>query len=397
MRGMFQRAFLIAIFVLGSALGSLAESVSAEVKIRGVRFGLRTDATRVVIDLSENAKPSFLYLPDPYRLVIDFKGGRYAASKDGRAIGLVDGFRHGRFSGDVYRIVLDLEKPVELKRSFALGPKSGAGHRYVIDLVPTSRADFIIAARKSRPKRQVVKAPTVESAERGTKKLIVIDPGHGGFDPGAAGVNGIYEETVVLNIAREMRKVLEKTGRYMVHLTRDGDIYLPHRQRFQIAKKMQADLFISVHADSIDNPKVRGGTIYTLAERASDKEAERLAQRENKSDVLAGIDLAHHDREVSNILIELAQRDTMNESAIFAESLLPEMRRKVKMHKRGHRFASLLVLKSPDVPSVLMETGYLTNREDARLLNSSQGRKNLAQGLLAGLDRYFIANQNRAR
>ncbi len=152
---------------------------------------------------------------------------------------------------------------------------------------------------------------------------------------------------------------------------------------------MNADLFVSVHADSIASSKVRGGTISTLSEKASDREAARLAAKENRSDIIAGLDLAAANDDVSNILIDLAQRETMNLSAQFAETLLPEMRSQVKMLKRGHRYANLLVLKSPDVPSILLETGYLTNREDARMLNSLDGQRRIALALKRGLDKYF--------
>lgn len=364
--------------------------------IEGIRFGRQGNATRVVIDLSDATKPNVFLLPDPYRIVVDVGNASWNAKSEGDPSGVVSGYRHGNFRRGTYRIVFDLTAAATVERSFGLAPNSRYGHRYVIDLAPASRDSFLTAVNASRPSRPITRStepepPVVTNRQRAAnqKPLVVIDAGHGGVDPGTLGVLGVNEKIVTLAVAKELKKELEKRGKYRIRLTRETDIFIPVRDRFKIARKWGADLFISVHADAIANSKVRGGTIYTLSESASDAEAARLAARENKSDIIAGVDLKTTDDDVSTILIDLAQRETMNVSAQFAELLLPEMRKDVLMHRRGHRFANLGVLKAPDVPSVLIETGYLSNRTDARVLASRDGQKKLAKSISRGVDKYF--------
>lgn len=379
---------------------SLPSSATAG-DIKNVRLGETNGRTRIVVDLSDQATPDVFLLSSPYRLVIDFKGGSYRAPRRLKATGIVKSYRHGLFDSSTYRLVLDLNAGATIASSFGLDPSGQYGHRYVVDLAPASDAEAAKSVAESRKRLAAKRSTRVKSKPRPSrtsdKKLIVIDPGHGGIDPGTLGVLGVNEEHIVLAISKEMKRVLEQSGRYTVRLTRDRDFYLAHRRRFAIAKEIGADLFISVHADSIANKTVRGGTVYTLNESSSDKEAARLAARENKSDVIAGVDLSYADDDVSGILIDLARRDTMNESAVFAEILLGEMREEIRMLKRGHRFANLLVLKSPDVPSVLLEVGFLTNKDDARFLNTKAARRKISSGVLDALDKYFALRRNAAR
>ncbi|MEX0299637.1 MAG: N-acetylmuramoyl-L-alanine amidase [Kordiimonas sp.] len=361
----------------------------------GIRFGQNGDTTRFVIDLSKETTPKIFLLSNPNRIVIDLPAAKWNSGRDIKAAGVVNGYRHGLFSSNVYRIVLDLKQPATVVKSFPLPARNGYAERYVIDMKPSGQTAFDEAVKLTRANRvaaPIVTAQVPQAAQKRRadgKRVIVVDPGHGGVDPGTLGRGGENEKTIVLKISREIKKRLEATGRYKVYLTRDKDIYIPHRQRFGYAKKVGADLFISVHVDAIQNPKVRGGTVYTLNETASDKEAARLAAKENKSDILAGVDLAETNSEVSNILIDLAKRETMNSSAMFAEILLPSMRQQVRMHKRGHRFANFLVLKSIDVPSVLVETGYITNRTDAKMLNSREGARRISVAMRDAVDKYF--------
>ena len=391
------RLLLIALLLSFFALPAYGQTFT---QINDVRFGGDAQKTRIVIDLSGEKKPTVFLLGSPERLVIDFPASSYKENGRVKPQGLVKNFRHGLFDQNTYRIVIDLSKSAVIGSEFALAPSGKFGHRYVVDLVPASQKTFAAAVTQSR---KVIASKRAErprsSPVRRTsgKKLIVVDPGHGGMDPGTLGVLGVNEEHIVLAISKEIKRALEATGRYTVHLTRDRDIYLPHRRRFEIARDKGADLFISVHSDSIANTKVRGGSVYTLNEAASDREAARLAARENKSDALAGVDLSEADDDVSGILIDLAQRQTMNTSASFAEILVSELRQEVRMLKRGHRFASLLVLKSPDVPSVLLETGFLTNKDDARMLNSKDGQRRIARGVLDAVDRFFAQRATAAR
>ncbi len=229
------------------------------------------------------------------------------------------------------------------------------------------------------------------------KRIIVIDPGHGGVDPGAIGVSGIYEKHITLAAARDLRRFLEATGRFDVKLTRDRDIFIRLRGRIERAREMNADLFISLHADTIRNRRVRGLSLYTLSERASDKEAAALAERENKADLIAGIDLTHESAEVTNILIDLAQRETMNQSAKLAGLLVDELDGRVRILGNPHRFAGFAVLKAPDIPSVLIELGFLSNKDDERALRSESHRRKLAQSIAGAVDRYFAKIESASR
>ncbi|MDA8230977.1 MAG: N-acetylmuramoyl-L-alanine amidase [Magnetospirillum sp.] len=225
------------------------------------------------------------------------------------------------------------------------------------------------------------------------RPMIVIDPGHGGVDPGAIGVSGIYEKNITLAVARELRRRLERTGRYRVHLTRDGDVFIPLHDRVAIARQYKADLFISLHADVVKDPQIRGLSVYTLSQTASDTEAQALADSENKVDLIAGIDLSHESADVANILIDLAQRETMNRSAVFAGDLVEELGREISLLTNTHRFAGFAVLKGPDVPAVLIETGYLSNESEERSLRQPEYRGRLARAITRAVDRFFQSAQ----
>lgn len=217
----------------------------------------------------------------------------------------------------------------------------------------------------------------------------MIDPGHGGVDPGALGKGGTKEKNVTLAAGRVLRDVLNATGRYDARLTRDSDFYIPLRERFAMARQADAALFISLHADAHRSSSVRGASVYTLSETASDAEAAALAAKENRSDVIAGVDLSSEEDEVADILIDLAQRETMNLSASFAEILVNELGRRVTLLRNTHRFAGFAVLKAPDVPSVLVELGYLTNPTDERKLGKREHLDTIARAMRDAIDAYF--------
>lgn len=220
------------------------------------------------------------------------------------------------------------------------------------------------------------------------KPLVVIDPGHGGIDPGAIG-NGTMEKNITLAVAKALKKELEATGRFRAVLTRDNDVYLPLRDRFRVARENGAELFISLHADAHANSKTRGASVYTLSEKASDSEAAALAAKENKSDVIAGVDLTNESKVVSGILIDLAQRETINLSARFAKVLVNALKKDTLMLGNSHRFAGFAVLKAPDVPSVLLEMGYISSDEDQQLLTSKKHQKKLAKAITAAITSFF--------
>lgn len=243
-------------------------------------------------------------------------------------------------------------------------------------------------------KPRAVKQPKQESDAR---QVVVIDPGHGGVDPGAIGISGIYEKYVTYSMAQELQRQLEKTGHYRVHLTRDRDVFIPLRERTAIARQLNADLFISLHADVVKDPDIRGLSVYTLSQNASDAEAQTLADKENKADLIAGIDLSHETTDVTNILIDLAQRETMNRSAGFAGEIVEELGRDTPLLSNTHRFAGFAVLKSPDVPAVLIEMGYLSNPVDEKNLRQPEYRAKLAHAISRAVERYFLQGQKARR
>ncbi|WP_232318360.1 N-acetylmuramoyl-L-alanine amidase family protein [Sphingomonas sp. TDK1] len=219
--------------------------------------------------------------------------------------------------------------------------------------------------------------------------LVVLDPGHGGRDPGAIGVNGLAEKTLTLEAARAIRSALLASGRVRVAMTRDGDSYVPLQQRTDMARRLGATLFLSLHCDSAADPLASGGTLYTLSEVASDKEAARMAARENRLDLLSGVDLGSERADVASLLIDLAQRRTMAVSARYADLLAREVAPAMHLHARPRRMAALMVLKAPDMPSVLFELGYVSNDADAQSLESAEGRERLAAAVRRATEIYL--------
>jgi N-acetylmuramoyl-L-alanine amidase len=362
--------------------------------VTGVRIGKHPHTTRFVLDLTDPVEHSIFVLADPYRVVIDLPevAWEVPAEKNAKGTGVIKGYRYGLFRPGTWRIVLDAAAPVRTKRAFLLEPRDGHRYRLVLDLEQVSREAFLreIESRPPRATAALMPRPKPPGPVRPPgKRVVVLDPGHGGVDPGARGRSGVLEKTITLAIAREVKRQLEATDRYHVVLTRDRDIFLRLRERVAVARRAGADLFLSLHADTIDNRKVRGLSVYTLSEKASDAEAESLAAQENKADIIAGIDLSDEPAEVTDILIDLAQRETMNLSAHLAKFLIRELRRDVRLLHKSHRFAGFAVLKAPDVPSALVELGYLSNREEERLLRDPAYRSRLANAVLKAVDRYF--------
>ncbi|WP_419722893.1 N-acetylmuramoyl-L-alanine amidase family protein [Sphingobium aquiterrae] len=240
------------------------------------------------------------------------------------------------------------------------------------------------------PASAAIALPPVLGPRGADRPLVVIDAGHGGHDPGAInGQTGAREKDVTLAVAQAIRDALLQSGRVRVALTRDDDRFLVLQERSGIARRLGADLFISIHADSADNDEAHGATIYTLSETASDREAARLAARENKADIINGINLGGQNSDVSSILIDLSQRETMALSSQFARLLQREAAPYVPFRDAYHRFASLIVLKAPDTPSVLFETGYISNAADAAFLASGEGRRKIAQGVAKAVEVHF--------
>jgi N-acetylmuramoyl-L-alanine amidase len=228
-----------------------------------------------------------------------------------------------------------------------------------------------------------------EGKPKNIKRVVVIDAGHGGVDPGATGVSGTLEKDIVLATALEVRDTLERSGKYTVVMTRDDDVFLSLRARVAVGRRAKGDLFISIHADSAPGSSAQGATVYTLSERASDREADRLARSENQSDIIAGVDLTNESDVVTSILIDLAQRETKNSSVKFAQALVPELQQVAGVTQKSHKFAGFVVLKAPDVPSILIEIGYLSNQSDESAMRTARWRQSFAAAVGKAVDRYF--------
>lgn len=358
-------------------------------------------------DVVNNA--SIFALAGPNRIAVDISG----ATTGGVDVagGPVAAIRQGQFDPDTARIVLDLGVPVIVTggsfsadgRSLRLDLRNSGSSEFAGTLgrgrtIITPPAEF----RSSPPQRRYeVSAPIARRTGAGglpkisgpvnsELPLVVIDAGHGGHDPGAISPQtGKREKDITLSIAQSIRSELIKTGRVRVALTRDTDRFLVLEERYGIARKMGADLFISVHADSAENPLANGATVYTLSETASDREAQRLAARENKADIINGVNLGGADAGVSSILIDLTQRETMNISARFAKLLLREARPNMNLRTESHKFASFVVLKAPDTPSVLFETGYVSNEGDVEFLSSISGQQKIGRSVASAIQVHF--------
>ena len=374
-------------------------SAAAVPQVTSLRVGVYPSKTRVVIELTGPIKFRTFMLPKPYRIVVDMSEVTWAPNiKNLRVIGLVTGMRFGLFKPGSSRIVLDVNRPTLITKAFMIPPQRKHGfYRLVLDIGKTNQKSFMDAYKRKRIQSEKIKRPqatqnlAIRSVRDNQKKpLIMIDPGHGGVDPGAIGRGGLWEKHIVLKFARELRHQLLLTRLFRVRMTRNKDIFLRLRDRIAISRRAGADLFISVHADSIANKRVRGASVYTLSERASDKEADALARKENMSDIIAGVDLKRRSNDVVNILIDLAQRDTMNQSAIFAKLLVEELRKVRKMLRKPQRSAGFAVLKAPDIPSVLVELGFLSNREDEMMLRDTVVRRRLALSINYAIKRFFV-------
>lgn len=397
--GMHKQAMALAT-ILASALLTTNPAQAGSVS------RIEADGSQITIsfdDLVEGASAFSLVGPD--RIAIDVQGGK--AGQGGQASGIVRAVRQGQYGPNTARIVFDLDRPAVV----ASGSFSEDGKRLNLRLQPvgqsqiaTGRQSFLPPAnfRAEPPKksysvkmslgkpRDSVRLPKIYGPNDPNRPLVVIDAGHGGHDPGAISPHGnAREKNVTLAIARAIRDRLVAGGRVRVALTRDSDEYLVLEERYGIARRLDADLFMSIHADAAGNEDASGATVYTLSEVASDREAAKLASRENKANIINGINLGGATRDVSSILIDLTQRETMNVSADFAKLLHRESSRQMTFRKIPHRYASFVVLKAPDTPSVLFETGYLTNKDDVAFLNSAQGRSKVAAGVASAIESHF--------
>ncbi|MBA3446176.1 MAG: N-acetylmuramoyl-L-alanine amidase [Pseudaminobacter sp.] len=393
------RAFLRAlIVVLVCALNSLFSPAFAA-SIKAVDYKMAGDATRmrIVLNFDREPDPKWFLLRGPHRLVIDLPETRISAdAKELKARGLVKAVRYGILSEHNSRLILTSKGPFAVERLDVL-QNDKTGYRMVVDLVAASEREFETAlgvqAQTTGSTETTPKADRLgETAARSERRFtIVIDPGHGGIDGGAEGNNGTVEKAITLAFAFELKAMLDAAGKYAVFMTREKDEFLRLDDRVRIARQHEADLFISVHADTIRLKGIRGATVYTVSDKASDAEAEALAARENLSDRLAGIEIEDEDHQVADILFDLIRRETHNFSIRFARSLVGELSTTVDLINNPHRFAGFKVLKAPDVPSVLVELGYLSNPKDEAQLRNPDWRGKAAASIASAIDAFALA------
>jgi N-acetylmuramoyl-L-alanine amidase len=357
-----------------------------------VRLGGDAKETRFVMDLSEKVDIAAFTLANPYRVVVDMPQVTFnlppKAGETGR--GLIKAFRYGLVMLGGSRIVIDAKGPVRVEKSFVLPPADGQPARLVLDLVATDREAFL---RNAELEPKPVHTPRIKPppASEDPRPLVVIDPGHGGIDNGTKAASGELEKTIVLDFATVLRDKLQQSGKYRVVMTRSDDTFIPLTERVRFARSQRASLFISIHADYLPKKEgeAQGATVYTLSETASDAEAARLAEDENKADVIAGVDLTAESDEVADILIDLAQRETKMFSMQFARDLITELKTATRMHKHPMKSAGFMVLKAPDVPSVLLELGYVSTKEDLKQLLSKSWRERTAAAMVKAIDAFF--------
>ncbi len=358
------------------------------------RLGGDETQTRFVMDLSRKVDLRAFALADPYRVVVDLPQVTFKlpplAGQHGR--GLIKAFRFGLVMQGGSRIVFDVGKPVRIEKVFVLDAAEGQPARLVIDLVAVDREAFLRQlALEKQPLRIPVPQPVEPPNKGDPRPIIVIDPGHGGIDFGTQAAAGVTEKTLVLEFSLILRDLIEKSGKYRVVMTRSDDTFVPLSERVQFARARQAALFISIHADALRKSEgdAQGATIYTLSETASDAEAARLAENENRADVIAGIDLSREPGDVADILIDLAQRETKTFSLHFARNLIGELKTVARLHKHPLKSAGFKVLKAPDVPSVLLEPGYVSSRDDLKLLTSRVWQSRTAASIVQAIDTFF--------
>lgn len=372
---MASRHIPIVLLLLASFQASAAE-------VSNLRFWTDPEKTRAVLDLSEPAEYKLFTLQNPHRVVIDLQ----AAHLDSRFhpelehAGIISGVRHGQPESGILRIVLDLNESASLK-SFILAPTGEYGHRLVVDLHG--------ASAQAAPK--VKRFSDVQKANRDV--VVAIDAGHGGEDPGATGPKRTREKDVVLQIARELKKKIDEEPGMTAMLTRDGDYYLAHRDRYEKARRARADLFVSIHADAFRDARVRGSSVFVLSRRgASSEYARLLADSENRSDLVGGVKLDQKDDMLASVLLDLSQSATMEASNAVAERILGSLGASVKTHKNHVGRANFLVLKSPDVPSVLVETAFISNPSEEQLLTQREFQQRMSRAIANGIRDYFYTS-----
>lgn len=402
------RSFASGVLAVLLLMAGVLAAAAGQGVLQAHGYKMAGDASRMRVVLHFDREPAARWslLRDPHRLVVDMPEAAFGfdpAELEPR--GMVTEVRHGNFDQGRSRIILSFDGPFSVERFEVIENESREGYRLLADIVAGSEDAFQKAmadqigttgATQSTPKHDrlgAVAGAHDEGAGGARRPRVVIDAGHGGIDAGAEGASGTQEKTITLAFALELKKKLDDAGKYDVLLTRDRDLFLRLDERVRIARQQEADLFISIHADAIGIRSVRGATVYTVADKASDAEAAAKAIRENLADRIAGIEIEDEHHEVADILADLIRRETQTFSLRFAKSLVDELTSSIQMIKNPHRFAGFKVLRAPDVPSVLLELGYLSNVEDEAQLRDAGWRAGAAAAIAAAIDLFFAARQ----
>lgn len=386
--------FLPILLLLFTSISSMAATVE------GLRLSQSSSDTRLVFDLSGQIKYQLFTLQNPERLVIDLENTNSAQSLTLPTLSQtpIRNIRFGNQDQTTLRVVLDLKKPLQTTTQSLTQP-----HRLVIDLHDTSKATPPALTPKVKQasaviKKEEVKPPVIKTVVPSPpppkqKIIIAIDAGHGGQDPGALGKNGTKEKTVVLSIAKRLAKLVNAEPGMKAYLTRDNDIFISLRQRIKRARKHDADMFISIHADAFKNTKAKGASVFVLSERgASSEAAQWLADKENSADLAGGISLEDKDDLLASVLLDLSQTASLEASLEVANTVLSGLKRVGNVHKKQVGSAAFVVLKSPDIPSILVETAFISNPSEERKLKSSNHQNKLARAMMSGIRNYFQRN-----
>jgi N-acetylmuramoyl-L-alanine amidase len=394
--------------LLVSRAGAGATATSS---ILAVRVWPARDYTRVTLEHDQAIRYSHLLVKDPERLVLDLEGVEFNSVLQTLPSKILDSdpyiklIRAGRNKPDVVRLVIELKGEVK-PQVFALKPVGEYGHRLVLDLYPVEPVDPLMALLEKSGEAQSevhgkpAQSPGEAAADKPEPKpdiarmvTIVLDPGHGGEDPGAIGRGGSYEKNVTLSVARRLKEKIDATPSMRSVLTRDGDFFIPLHQRVQKARRVQADLFVSVHADAFIKSTARGSSVFVLSETGASSSAARwLANKENSADLVGGVNLGVKDPYLARTLLDLSQTATINDSLKLGKDVLGELGRINTLHKPHVEQAGFAVLKAPDIPSILIETAFISNPEEEARLNDEAYQDRMAEAILKGIRRYFAKN-----
>jgi N-acetylmuramoyl-L-alanine amidase len=407
----------VTLALLALSLLAASPAHAQRTPITSARVWPSQDYTRVTLETQTAVKYSVQGIKDPERLVLDLEGVDITpaltelSDKIAAADPYIKGVRFGRFKPGVTRVVFDLKSEVR-PQAFALAPVGDYGHRLVLDLYPVVPNDPLIAfldriqaeraarAQEPAPPAGTEPAAPARPAQKQVDRLIIvaIDAGHGGEDPGARGRGGTFEKHVTLAIAKKLKERIDQEPNMRALLTRDGDYYMPLSMRVGKARRVKADLFVSIHADAFIRPQARGSSVFALSESgATSAAASWLAKRENDADLIGGVNLDVRDPYLKQTLLDLSQTATINDSLKLAKAVLNEIGGINTLHKPHVEQAGFAVLKAPDIPSILVETAFISNPEEERKLKSDAYQEQMADALLAGIKRYFAANPPLAR